>query len=59
MMNSVTDLAFKNRNNEEKAALKILVTSELQANRSIRVNVSSFQRREESAGKIHLLFISC
>lgn len=50
-MNSVIDLALKNRNSEKKAAFKILVTSELQANRSIRVNASSFQRREESAGK--------
>lgn len=45
-MNSVTGLALKNRNSEEKAGLRILVTLELQANRGIRVNVSSFERGE-------------
>lgn len=52
-MNSVTGLALNYRNSEEKAALRVLVTLELQANRGIRVNVYSFQRREESAGKIN------
>lgn len=55
MVNSVTGLDLKTRNSEGKAALRVLVTLEI---RSIKVNVSSFQRREESAGKIHLNYLS-
>lgn len=49
---------FKKQKEWGKAALTVLVTSELQANRGITVDISSLRRREESPGKIHLSYLS-